>query len=390
MKNLFLLIVVYMAFISLGLPDGIFGVAWPSIRIDLGQPLEAAGIISVILMLCSALSSFMNGRIVRKTGTGKLVLISCIMTGSALLGYSFIPSFAWLIFLAFPLGFGQGAVDSSLNNYVANHYSSRHMSWLHCFWGVGAMSGPLILSAVMRGGGTWRKGYLSICLIQLLLAVLFFISLGLWQESTKKEKEDVPSSHETKKKFLTDISPWLSILMFFVYTGAEYTVGLWAGSMLIESRGLTGETAGLWISFYYGSIMLGRFLTGFIVNKLGNRFMIKAGLILSAFGIVLIFFRTCPALTMIGLIMCGLGFAPIYPCMMHETPKRFDADTSRSLIGYQVGAACIGGSFITAGLGVLFSKITLELMPLALLVLIACMFIASELLNKKTPAKESI
>ncbi len=383
MKKIFLLAVIYMAFISLGLPDGVFGIAWPSIRTDLGEPLQSAGIISIIVMLCSAFSSFMNGRIVRKTGTGKLVLISCLMTGSALLGYSLMPSFAWLIILAFPLGLGQGAVDSSLNNYVATHFSSRHMSWLHCFWGVGAMSGPLVLSAVMASGGTWRKGYLSISLIQLGLSVLFFISLNLWQENT--EKENILSYRKTKKTFLRHISPWMSIFLFFVYTGAEYTVGLWAGSMLIESRKVAGNTAGLWISFYYGSIMLGRFLSGLVVNRVGNRFMIKTGLMLSALGAVLVFFRTSPILTMVGLILCGLGFAPIYPCMMHETPRRFDAETSKSLIGYQVGAACIGGSFITASLGLLFSQTTLELMPLALLVLIAAMFAASELLNKKTP-----
>ncbi len=383
-RNIVLLVVIYMAFVSLGLPDGVFGVAWPGMRADFDVPLESAGLISLLLMVTSAFSSFSNGWIVKRTGTGRLVFISCLMTGLALMGYSFIPSFSWLIFLALPLGFGQGAVDSSLNNYVASHYSSRHMSWLHCFWGVGATAGPLILSATLAHGKSWRGGYFSVSAIQLVLAALFFLSLGLWQESKRQESNHENAPPIRKSSLLNSLVPWMSILVFLIYAGAEFGIGLWGGSVLVESRNIAKEAAGVWISLYYGSLMGGRFLTGLVVNKLGNRTLIRIGLAISSVGAALIFFKSSHAAALAGLMMCGLGFAPIYPCMMHETPRRFDEEVSRSLIGYQVGAACIGGSVITAGLGVLFSKISLELFPASIFALIVAMIAASEVLNRKT------
>jgi fucose permease len=385
MGNVILLTVIYLAFISLGLPDGVFGVAWPSMRLDFGMPLHMAGIITIILLSCSAFSSFMSGKVLRRFGTGTVTFISCLLTGVSLLGYSQTPTFIWLAALAIPLGIGQGAVDSGLNNYVANNYSSRHMSWLHCFWGLGATLGPFIMTKTLAADKSWRQGYSTIAFIQIALAAILLISLKLWKkEKQDRNKEAIETSSNIKKSTFKSIAPWIGIFIFFIYSGTEFSVGLWANSMLIESRNIPKATAGIWISYYYGSLMIGRFITGIIVNKLGNRKLVRMGLLVGITGVLLVFIPSAPTATMIGLMFIGLGFAPIYPCMMHETPRRFDEETSNALIGFQVGAACIGGSIISGSIGIILSKNTLEALVPCLGVLLLVMFTASEYLNKRT------
>lgn len=380
-----LLIIIYLAFISLGLPDGVLGVAWPNMRMEFGMPLSAAGIITTILLICSAISSFISGKILSRFGTGKVTFISCAMTGLALLGYSQVPSFLWLVILAIPLGLGQGAVDSGLNNYVANNYTSRHMSWLHCFWGVGATLGPLIITKTLAADKSWRYGYRTIAVIQLILAAVLLMSLKLWNtEKSKSAKEETASEKKIKNSSLKALAPWMAVLIFFIYVGTEFSVGLWTNSMLVESRNIPKETAGLWISYYYASLMAGRFLTGTVVNRLGNRNLIRIGLITAIAGTALVYLPFSSTVTMLGLILIGLGFAPIYPCMMHETPKRFNEEISNALIGYQVGAACLGGSAISGGLGLIFSMTSLELLAPALAILLVSMIVISEYLNRIT------
>lgn len=385
MRYSILLIVIYLAFISLGLPDGVFGVAWPNMRIDFGMPLAAAGIITILLLSCSAFSSFISGKVLKRFGTGKVTFISCAMTGLALLGYSKAPSFAWLVLLAIPLGLGQGAVDSGLNNYVANNYSSRHMSWLHCFWGLGATLGPFIMTKTLSADKSWRYGYSTISAIQIFLAFILLISLKLWKtEKNNSIEEETTKEKVSKKSTLKTLAPWAAVLMFFIYSGTEFSVGLWANSLLVESRNIPKQIAGLWISYYYGSLMIGRFITGIIVNKLGNRNLIRIGLSIGILGVFLVYLPFSSTITMLGLMLLGFGFAPIYPCMMHETPKRFDEETSNALIGYQVGAACLGGSAISAGLGLIFSAASLEFLVPALAVFLISMILISEYLNRTT------
>lgn len=293
-----------------------------------------------------------------------------------------MPSFIWLVALSIPLGLGQGAVDSSLNNYVANNYSSRHMNWLHCFWGLGATLGPLIMTKTLEIGQSWRTGYSNIAAIQIGLAFILLISLNLWQSkeiAAIKKESSIPKNRGTS--VLKAMAPWLGIIMFFIYAGIEFSVGLWANSMLVESRNIPKITAGLWISYYYGALTAGRLATGIIVNKMGNRLLIRAGLIIGFAGILLASLPTLPLLTMTGIILIGLGFAPLYPCMMHETPRRFDEETTNRLIGYQVGAAYLGASLIPAGLGVLFSKTTLEILMPCLAVFLITMIIIYEWQN---------
>lgn len=385
MATKILLVVIYLAFISLGLPDGVFGVAWPDIRVAFGMPLEMAGIVSVLLMSCSAISGFTSGKILRKFGTAKVTLISCLMTGFALLGYGMAPSFVWIIIFAIPLGFGQGAVDSGLNNYVANNYSSRHMSWLHCCWGIGASMGPFIMTKTLAAHKPWRSGYVTISIMQLCLALIFFMSLKFWMEAKNDDiEEDKKTSNKNELSILKSFEPWLGVIIFFIYAGTEFSVGLWTNSMLVESRKIPKETAGLWISYYYGALMIGRFITGIVVNKFGNRILVRSGLVISTAGALMLYFSSLPVVNMLGIIIVGFGFGPIYPCTMHETPKRFDEATTRVLIGYQVGAACLGGSVLSASLGVLFSKTTLELLPICLLLFLLSMIVVSEVLNKRT------
>ncbi len=381
--ELLLLTVIYLAFISLGLPDGVFGVAWPDIRIEFGQPIQAAGIISILLMSFSALSSFTSGRVVGRFGTGKVTFISCLMTGLALWGYGLSPSYLWLIALAIPLGLGQGAVDSGLNNYVAQNYSSRHMNWLHCCWGIGASLGPFIMTWTMAHGGTWRGGYGHISLMQIVLALILLLSLKLWKKNGSGT-ENASETHipgQTSKLFKLPAA-WLGVLLFFVYAGAEFSVGLWANSFLVESRHIPKTSAGLWITWYYGALMFGRFVTGLIVNQLGNRTLIRLGLGISGLGALCLFIPGYPILLMVGLILMGFGYGPLYPCMMHETSARFDPVLTRTLIGYQVGTACLGGSLLTAGLGVLLGWGTLEILLPCLVGMIGTLFLLSEWQNR--------
>lgn len=380
-----LLIIIYIAFISLGLPDGVFGVAWPNMRFEFRMPLPAASIITILLLACSAFSSFISGKILRHWGTGKATIISCAMTGFALLGYSKAPSFLWLILFAIPLGLGQGGVDSGLNNYVAKNYSSRHMSWLHCFWGIGATLGPFIITKTLAADKSWRYGYSTIAIIQISLAFILLMSLRLWKTKKVESIDDENKKRGMiKKANLRALTPWMAVAMFFIYTGAEYSIGLWANSLLVESRNIPKEIAGLWISYYYGSLMVGRFITGIIVNQLGNRMVIRIGLVVSICGVVLIYLPSSSLVTMLGFMLIGFGFGPVYPCMMHETPRRFNEETSNALIGYQIGAAYIGSSVISSGLGLMFSITSLELLIPAVAVLLITMIFISEYLNKTT------
>jgi fucose permease len=388
-----LLVIIYLAFISLGLPDGMLGAVWPAMRITFEQPLESAGTIVIISTLCSAVSSFLSGRIIRRLGTGPLVLASCLATGLAILGCSLVPSFAWVLLLSIPLGFGAGSVDSALNQYVAHHYSSRHMNWLHCSWGIGATGGPMILAWIFSVSLTWRTGYRIVSYVQLSLALIFLLTLGLWGKEGEKyenhtEEENLADS-ANRIDTLKALAPWLSVGFFSLYVAAEFGIGLWTGSLLADSRGFSKETAGLFVAFYYGSITVGRFFAGFISDRLGNRVMVRGGILISLAGALLLSIPVSPVLALIGLILLGLGFAPQYPAMIHETPRRFGKETARLVIGFQLGASYMCGALFPAGLGLLASKTTLEIIGPVVAGIIVLLLIVSEKLNLLTPRKKS-
>lgn len=382
MAHLFLLGIVYLSFISLGLPDGILGVAWPAIRVDMGQPLAAVGVLTLTMTVCAALSALLAGRIIERVGTGVVVASSCLMTALALVGFSIAPSFAWLVALGIPLGLGAGAVDASLNHYVAAHYSSRHMNWLHGFWGVGATTGPAIMGLALASPGGWTGGARSIGLMQLGLAVLLWASLSLWhrehgQPDTKGADHEAPAT-------VRPVSPWalwLAPACFLFYVAAEMGTGLWAASILVNSRGIGLAQAGFWVSVYFGSITTGRFAVGLIANRLGNRRLVRLGVLLAMAGAALFALPGLPApLSMAGLVLMGLGCAPVFPSLMHETARRFPADVARSVIGHQMTASYTGGSIMPAAFGLLATWAGLGVvMPVVVLLLIGLLAVTTAL-----------
>jgi MFS family permease len=413
-----LLVVIYLAFISLGLPDSGFGIAWPFMSAEFAKPLEAAGILTITLTVFSALSSFASGHVLLRFGTGPVTFVSCLMTATGLIGYALAPSFLWLLPCIPLLGFGAGSIDCGLNYFVAENYSGRHMNWLHCCWGVGATLGPVILTTFVARSGAWRSGYFTIGSIQLALSLVLFLSLGLWirvQRDKKAERErNVPSNVQvldqatqvtnaaenadgTTDAIAAGVSPargkamTAQIFVFAFYTSCEYIAGLWAFSLLVQARGISAATAGLWVALYYGSLTVGRFLTGFVVDRFGNRRMIKAGLFVAFAGAALIalpsFVPGASDLSaFFGLILLGAGFAPLYPCMMHETPRRFRADTAQKIIGYQSSAAYIGASLSPALVGLAGAHTTLEIIPFveaALIASIIALVFSLDLLTSK-------
>ena len=379
-----LLVVIYLAFISLGLPDTLLGVTWPLMHPDFGLPLEAAGIASMTIAGGTIVSSLASGWVLKRVGTGKVAFISTAMTAGALLGVSFAPSFIWLLVLAIPLGLGAGSIDAGLNHYVATHYRSHHMSWLHCFWGVGATIGPNIMARYIAVQNSWRGGYLAVSLIQFALVAVLLVSLPLWK---KVHQKDIgPADVEENKPQCAVIKPLrikgvkAALLTFLFYCGIEGTVGLWGSTYLIGTRGLTADVAARWVSLYFGGITLGRFITGFITFKLSNPMLIRAGQITALSGALLLLLPLPAVFSLIGLILLGLGCAPVFPCMIHETPARFGAENAASIIGFQMAFA-YSSTFLPPLLGVLIARTTIHVFPYFVLAYIGIMLIGAERIN---------
>ena len=378
-----ILIIIYLAFISLGLPDSLLGSAWPVMQADLSVGFSSAGIISMIVCGGTIISSLFSGKLIHRFGTGKLTFVSVTMTALALLGFSAFPSFIWLCIMAIPLGLGAGSVDAALNNFVALHYEAKHMSWLHCFWGVGATSGPIIMSLFLAKNNDWQKGFFTISLIQFALVFLLFITLPLWK---KLEKDDGEVSNDYKEN-TEKISPLkipgvkLALVSFVCYCAAESTAGLWGSSYLVNYKGFSADDAARGISLFYGGITLGRLLTGFLTMKFNNRILIRSGQIICIIGAIFLLAPLPTYFSLIGLILVGLGCAPIYPCMLHETPTRFGTSASQSIMGIQMAFAYIGSTFMPPILGFIASKTSIAIFPYFLLFYMLIMLIGSEKIN---------
>jgi fucose permease len=379
-----LLITIYVSFISLGLPDSLLGSAWPAISTGLGVSISAAGILSMITAGGTIVSSINSAKIIRRFGTGRVTAVSVAMTALALLGNSIAPSFIWLCLFAVQLGLGAGAVDSALNNFVALHYESKHMNWLHCFWGVGATAGPIIMAVFLVSKNGWRSGYLVISVIQICLVILLIFTLPLW-----KKMEHNQTNEETREK-PRKISELLKVkiakpalLSLFCYCSIETTVGLWGSSFLVNSRGLPAEKAAGWISLFYFGITLGRFISGFIAMKIPNKIMIRSGIGLCLAGALTLLLPLPVFFSLVGFILIGLGCAPIFPSMLHETPNRFGKELSQSAMGIQMACAYLGTTLMPPILGLMAGKIGFSLFPVFLLVFIALVILTSEMINKE-------
>ncbi len=378
MAHLLLLGIIYVSFISLGLPDGVLGVAWPAIRADMGQPLAAVGIITVTITICAAISSFFAGAIVKRMGTGVVVATSCLMTALALVGYSYAPSFAWLVALGIPLGLGAGAVDASLNHFVAAHYSSRHMNWLHGFWGVGATTGPLVMGWALASSTGWTLGARSIGFMQLGLAAVLWLTLTLWAREHAKPPAEHAANNETAVfKPVRPLATWLAPTTFLFYVAAEMGTGLWAASILVTGRGMPLAQAGVWVSVYFGAITVGRFAVGLVADWLGNRKLVQLGICIAALGAALFAAHGWVGdLSLAGLVLMGLGCAPIFPSLMHETARRFPDAVARAVIGRQMMFSYAGGSFIPAAFGLLATWVGLgAVMPVVVVLLLVLLVV---------------
>lgn len=374
-----LLIIIYIAFISLGLPDAILGSAWPLMHTDLNVPISYAGIATMIVSGGTIISSFFSEKMIRKFGTGKVTTISVLLTATGLLGIYFAPSFIWICLLGIPLGIGAGAVDAALNNFVALHYEAKHMNWLHCFWGIGATSGPFIMSLFLLNQNGWRIGYATIGIIQAILVICLFISLPLWRQFETTQKVEEEDDNGIKIKSLLKIpGAKPTLIAFFCYCAVELTTGLWASSYLVVNDGLAVELAAKWASFYYLGITVGRFIAGFLTMKLTNTQMIRIGQTICIIGAILLVLPITSVFKLIGLIFIGLGCAPIYPAMLHETPNRFGKELSQRLMGIQMATAYVGSTLISPLFGALSKVLGLQMLPYFLLIFLIIMLVSSE------------
>ena len=385
-----LLAIIYLAFISLGLPDALLGSAWPTMYSEFDVPVSYAGIISMIIALGTIISSLQSDRLTRKLGTGKVTAISVAMTAIALLGFSSSHAFWMLCVWAVPYGLGAGSVDAALNNYVALHYESHHMSWLHCMWGVGATVGPYIMGFALSGGKTWNTGYLYIGVLQIVLTAILVFSLPLWKERKTSESPGNTNENTTLEKPLT-LPQIIKIpgakevmLCFFCYCAIEQTAGLWASSYLTLFKGVSAETAARFAGMFFIGITVGRAINGFIAMKLRDSQMIRLGQSIIAIGVIVMLLPGPHIISLAGLILIGLGCAPVYPCIIHSTPAHFGAGRSQALIGVQMASAYVGTCLMPPIFGLIANHISIALFPVYIMALLILMVIMHELLSKKT------
>lgn len=380
-----LLPIIYLAFISLGLPDSLLGSAWPSIYPSFGVPVSYMGAISMIISCGTIVSSLQSDRLTRKFGTGKVTAISTMLTAIALFGFSVSHSFWTLCFWAIPYGLGAGSIDAALNNYVALHYKSHHMSWLHCMWGIGTVISPMLMSTALSAGRGWNGGYRMVSCIQTVITALLFLSLPLWKKRVSAEDSTEADTTPLSLRQVFQISGAKEVMFcFFCYCALETTAGNWASSYLTLTKGISAETAAAFAGLFYTGITVGRALCGFITFKLNDTQMIRLGQAVLGVGVVALLLPGPEFLSLAGLVLIGLGCAPIYPSIIHSTPDHFGADKSQAVIGIQMASAYVGNLVMPPLFGLIANNITPALFPVYLLVLLVIMVLMHEQLTRKT------
>jgi len=379
-----LLAIIYVAFVSLGLPDSLLGSGWPSMQAQMGVPLSYAGVISMIITAGTIVSSLLTGKVLKKWGTGLVTAGSVLVTAVALFGFSTSAAFWMLCLWAIPYGLGAGAIDAALNHYVALHYASRHMSWLHCFWGLGATISPYIMSYCLLRGFGWDSGYRSIAVLQIALTAVLFFSLPLW----KKRENGLPKeeAHAAAPK-LSEIFRIRGVkhilLAFFSYCALETTVGLWASSYLALGRGVASETAAQYASLFYMGITGGRFLSGFVADRLGDRRMIQIGIAVMLVGIAAVGLPIqAEWVCLYGLVVIGLGCAPVYPSIIHATPSTFGAEHAQAIVGVQMASAYTGAAFIPPLFGLIANHMSVNFFSVFIMIFAIIIVISTQKLNK--------
>ena len=360
-----LIAIIYLAFISLGLPDSLLGTAWPVMYQDIGASISFMGIIAMVVSICTIISSLFSNKLTKKYGTKWVTTISVFLTAFALFGFSYSNSVGMIILCAIPYGFGAGAIDAALNNYVALHYSSRHMSWLHCFWGVGTIISPFVMSYALSNSN-WQLGYRIIAFVQIGIGLILLFTIPIWKTNNSDINKD---NHSTKSLGIIDVLKIKGVpsllLGFFSYCAAESTAMAWSCTYLVEAKHIDEPTAAAFASSFFIGMTVGRFLGGFIMDKLGDKKMILLGISVLAIGIMLMLIPTNSNLiSLIGLIITGLGCAPIYPCIIHSTPYNFGAENSGAIIGIQMACAYLGSTLMAPLFGVIGNSLGFNLFPI--------------------------
>lgn len=375
-----LLAIIYLAFISLGLPDALLGSAWPTMSHDIGAQISWAGGISMVISAGTIVSALLSDRMTKRFGAGKVTFVSVALTALALLGFSFAPNYIVLILLAIPYGLGAGGVDAALNNYVALHYESRHMSWLHCMWGIGASAGPYVMGFALSHGFGWSAGYQYIAIVQVILTVILFISLPLWNNRTAhKLQKSIQISKEYSKtlsfaEVLRIPGAKNILIMFFCYCAIEQTAGLWASSYMVLYGSVSRVVAAGWASLFYVGITAGRFISGFLTMRFNDENMIRLGQLVMILGILVLLLPLPNHIALVaGFVIIGLGCAPIYPCVIHSTPHYFGADKSQAIVGMQMASAYIGSMLMPAIFGFIGQNMSMSLLPVYLIILLSIM-----------------
>lgn len=355
--------VIYLTFISLGLPDSLLGSGWPAMHLDLQLPVSYMGYISMVISGMTILSSLYADKLTRKFGTRRVTTYSVLLTAVALFGYSFSNSFWWLLVFSIPYGLGAGAIDAALNGYVAKYYSSRQMSWLHCFWGAGAIISPYVMSYTL-GYGSWSDGYRIIGLVQMGIFFVLLLSIPLWKIHQNKEDMHAEGKALSLSQALKIKGVPYLLLGFFGYCAAEATTMLWASTYLVEVRNLDTETAAAFGALFYIGLSAGRFFGGFFMDKIGDRRMIRLGVGVLVAGILLVLLPVeSPVFALCGFVTVGLGCAPIYPCIIHATPGNFGAENAGAIIGIQMASAYVGSTFVPPLFGLLGKWAGMESLP---------------------------
>ena len=376
---LLLLIVIYLVFISLGLPDSLFGVSWPVVHTDFNLPESFASVYSVIISVCTGGVSFVSGWLIRKFGTGKVTFYSILLTAIGLVGISFSPNVVVMLICSVIMGYGAGAIDTGLNNFVSLHYKAQHMNWLHCFWGIGVTVSPMIMSQFLTGEtGAWRNGYRVVALMQVAFAVLVLFTLPKWK---KLEAPVSAESEEKGDKTLMDILKTkgivTSILSLGLYCSMEFLLGTWGATFIVNTLGLSPDTAAMWVSLYYGGIMLGRVIAGFVSMKYSDNSLIRAGIIVCFAGMIVLLLPL-GAYSLAGLLLIGIGFGPVFPSTLHAVPERFGKKYSADITGYHMGGAYAIGFGIQLIYGFVASATTFKITPFVLMGLCLCLAFFSE------------
>lgn len=384
----FLLGIIYLSFISLGLPDALLGAAWPNMYPDFQVSVSFAGIISMIIAFGTIISSLQSDRLTRKFGTGKVTAVSVGITALALWGFSISHSFILLCLWAIPYGLGAGSVDASLNNYVALHYASRHMSWLHCMWGVGATLGPYIMGAALTGGATWNTGYRIISILQVVLTAVLVFSLPKWKSENTSSEETTSGELLSLKEIFAIPGAKAIMVCFFCYCALEQTTMFWASSYLTLAKGVDAKTAASFAGMFCIGITIGRGINGFLAMKLKDRQMIRMGQSIIFTGIIVMVLPLGEIASLIGFSLIGLGCAPIYPCIIHSTPEHFGKERSQAIIGVQMASAYIGTCLMPPLFGLLANRISIKILPLYLLILLGLMLYMHESLGESHQKNE--